>query len=48
MTGVLLYSFVHEALKGAPWVGSYSVVQCAAYVGTWRERVCGDGSTRYV
>ena len=26
--GVLLCRLVRQALKGAPWVGSYSVVQC--------------------
>ena len=28
LTGVLLCRLVYQALKGAPWVGSYSVVQC--------------------
>ena len=47
----------HQALKRAPWVGPYSVVQCvrhlmgqpfycsAADVGMCRERSYGDGST---
>ena len=26
--GFLLYSLAHRSLKEAPWVGSYSVVQC--------------------
>ena len=48
----------HQALKGARWVGSYSVVQSvrrlmvslysAAGAGVWRERGYGDGSTPYV
>ena len=57
LTGVLLCRSVQQALKGAPWVGSYSVVQCirhlmgqplycsAADSGMWRERGYGDGST---
>ena len=57
LTGVLLCRLVHQADKGAPWVGSYSVVQCvrhlmgqpfycsAADVGMCRERSYGDGST---
>ena len=28
MPGVLLCTSVSQALKGAPWLGSYSVVQC--------------------
>ena len=28
LTGVLLCRSARQALKGAPWVGSYSVVQC--------------------
>ena len=28
LTEVLLCSLAHQSLKGAPWVGSYSVVQC--------------------
>ena len=28
LLGVLLCNSVHQALKGASWVGSYSVVQC--------------------
>ena len=47
-----------QAHRGAPWLGSYSVVQCvrrlmgqplycsAADAGVWGER-CGDGSTPY-
>ena len=47
----------HQSLKGAPWVGSYSVVQCirrligqplycsAANAGMWGLRGYGDGST---
>ena len=57
---VLLYRLVHQALKGAPGVGSYSVVQCvrhlmgqalycsAASAGVWGLRGCGDDSTLYV
>ena len=53
LTGVLLCKLAHQALKGAPWVGSYSVVQCirslmgqplccsAASAGMWRERGYG-------
>ena len=33
LTGVLLCRSVPQALKGAPWVGSYSEVQ---YAGIWR------------
>ena len=56
---VLLYRLAHQALKGAPWVGSCSVVQCirrlmgpplycsAAVAGMWGERGYGDGSTPY-
>ena len=48
--GVLLCRSVCQALKGAPWAGSYSVVQCvpsfmgqplycsAANAGVWGER----------
>ena len=28
MPGVLLYCLAHQAHRGAPWLGSYSVVQC--------------------
>ena len=28
LAGVLLCRLVRQALKGAPWVGSYSVLQC--------------------
>ena len=57
--GVLLCSSGHQSLKGAPWVGSCSVVQCvrrlmgqpfycsAADAGMWGERGYGDGSTPY-
>ena len=56
---VLLYRLVHQALKGAPGVGSYSVVQCvrhlmgqalycsAASAGVWGVRVLGNGPTPY-
>ena len=59
MAGVLLCSLVHQSLKGASWVGSYSVVQfvrhlvgqplyySAANDGMWGERDYGDGSTPY-
>ena len=34
LAGVLLCRLVHQALKGAPWVGSYSVVRvCQALDG---------------
>ena len=57
LTGVLLCRSVPQSLKGAPWVGSYSVVQrarrlmgrplycSAASAVMWRERSYGDGST---
>ena len=32
MPGVLLCRSAHQALKGAPWVGSYSVVQCVSHL----------------
>ena len=32
LTGVLLCRLVHQADKGAPWVGSYSVVQCVRHL----------------
>ena len=50
LAGILLCRLVGQALKGAPWVGSCSVVQCitcltgqpvycsAAHAGMWRER----------
>ena len=59
LAGVLLWTSVHQALKGPPWVGSYSVVQCvrclmgqplycsAADAGVWGERGYGDGSTPF-
>ena len=59
MAGVPSCRSAHQAPKGAPWVGPYSVVQClrrlmgqllycsAAYGGLWRERGYGDGSTPY-
>ena len=58
--GVLLYRSVHQAFKGACWVGSFSVVLCvrclmgqplccsAANAGVWGERGYGDGSTPYL
>ena len=57
MAGVLFCRPARQALKRAPWVGSYSVAQCvrhlmgqafycpAAHVGMCRERSYGDGST---
>ena len=54
---VLLCGSACQALKGARWVGSYSVVQCirhlmgqalycsAAYIGMWGKSGYGDGST---
>ena len=48
--GVLLCRSIHQSVKGAPWVGSYNVVQCirrlvgqplycsAANAGMWGER----------
>ena len=59
LTEVLLCRSVHQALKGACWVGSYSVVQCirrlmgqafccsAAHAGVKGERGYGDGSIPY-
>ena len=50
LAGVLLCRLACQALKGAPWVGSYSVVQCirrlmvqplycsVAHAGVWGER----------
>ena len=50
---------LHQALKGAPWVGSYSVVQCVRHLmgqpfyrsatdaGLWGDRSYSDGSTCY-
>ena len=32
MPGVLLCRSAREALKGAPWVGSYSVIQCIRHL----------------
>ena len=32
LTGVLLCSSAHQSLKGVPWVGSYSVVQCIRHL----------------
>ena len=58
-TWVLLCSLAHQSLKGAPWVGSCSVVQCvrhlvgqllycsAADAGMSGEIGYGDGSTPY-
>ena len=60
LAGVLLCSSRHQSQKGAPWVGSYSIVQglrylmgqalcCStAHAGLWRERGYGDGSAHYV
>ena len=57
LAGLLLCRLAHQALKGAPWVGSYSVIQCvrclmgqplycsAADDGLWGERGYSDGST---
>ena len=59
LPGVLPCCSGHQSLQGAPWVGSYSVVQsikcfmcqplcCSgANAGMWRERGYGDGSTSY-
>ena len=59
LAGVLLCRLGPQALKGAPWVGSYSVVQgirhlmdqplysSTADAGVWGERRYGDGSTLY-
>ena len=59
LPGVLLCRSAHQALKGAPWVRSYSTVWCivclmghplycsAADARVWGERGYGDGSTRY-
>ena len=59
-SGVLLCRLVHQALKGAPWVESYSVVQgvrrlmgqslcCSASdAGMWGERGFSDGSIHYM
>ena len=59
LAGVLLCRPVHQALKGAFWLGFYSVVQCirhlmgqllycsAADAGVWGERGYEDGSTPY-
>ena len=33
LTGVLLCSSAHQSLKGVPWVGSCSVVQCQVFDG---------------
>ena len=32
MPGVLLCRLAHQALKGAPWVGSYSVIHCISHL----------------
>ena len=59
LCGVLLCILVHQSLKGEPWVGYYSIVQCirhlmgqplycsAADAGLWGEGGYGDGSTPY-
>ena len=56
LAGVLLCRLAHHTLKGAPWLGSYTVVQrvrhltgqslyySAADAGVWGERGYGDGS----
>ena len=60
LAGVLLCRSACQALQGAPWVGSYSVVPrvrhligqplyfSATDTGLWGERICGDGSTLYM
>ena len=60
LPGVLLCRLASQALRGAPWVGSYSVVQCvrslmsqplycsAANTGLCRERGYSDGYTPYL
>ena len=57
LDGFLLCRLACQALKGAPWVGSYSVVQCVRHLmgqslycstadaGVWEERGYGQGST---
>ena len=35
LAGVLLCRSAHHAVKGAPWVGSYSVVQCLRRLMGW-------------
>ena len=59
LPGVLLCRSAREALKGALWVGSYSVIQrvrhlmgqplyySTAEAGVWGERGYGYGSTLY-
>ena len=59
LAGLLLCRSAYQALKGAPWVRSYSGVQCirrlmgqplycsAADAGVWGERGFGDGSSHY-
>ena len=59
LTGVPLCRSAHQALKGAPRVGSYSssvhqafdgpayLLFSYASAGMWRERGYGDGSTHY-
>ena len=58
--GVLLCRSAYQSLKGAPMLGSYSVVQCmgclmgqplycsAADAGVWGERDYDDGSIPYM
>ena len=60
LAGVLLCSSRRQSQKGAPWVGSYAIVQClrrlmgqalccsTAHAGLWRERGYGDGSAHCV
>ena len=57
LTRLLLCRLAHQTLKGALWVGSYSILQrirhlmgqplycAAAHAGMCRERGYGDGST---
>ena len=59
LAGVLLCRSVHQSLKGAPWVGFCSVVQCVRHLTAslsivqllmlaCGERSYGDGSTHCV
>ena len=60
LVGVLLCRLVRQALKWAPWLGSYSVVPCtrslmgqplycsAAVAGLWGERSYGDGEALFI
>ena len=59
LAGILRRRSAHQSLKGARWVGSYSVVQCvrrlmgqppycsASDAGVWGERGYDDGPTLY-